>query len=41
MTNLICKKCNKNMKNTMYNTYECPICKVEIEEEIEQIFPIS
>ncbi len=35
MTVLICKRCNKNMKNTMYFTYECPICKVEIEEEFE------
>jgi len=35
MTNLICKSCNKDMKNTMYHTYECPSCKVEIEEEFE------
>jgi predicted RNA-binding Zn-ribbon protein involved in translation (DUF1610 family) len=32
---LICKKCNKNMKNTMYHTYECPSCSIEVEEEYD------
>jgi len=35
MTKLICKKCNKDMYGTMYRTYKCPSCKVEIEEEFE------
>jgi len=35
LTALICKGCNKEMKNTMYNTHECPSCGVEIEEEFE------